>query len=291
MTSASSSKAESQSIKTLALALLLVSPLMILAFAMVLPQSGDFQDAFWPAARLPFDPYQVPAFLNPPWVALILAPLRLLSFKYALAVNAFLNCAITILVVARNGGRWKNILLTLTSAPFLILMSNGNIEWLPMLAFIIPSGWGMAFLLSKPQTGILAALIWFKQSRRRFLLLIPPAALIVVSFLVWGWWPGQMLFHTSYNGGSVSVGPWNFSPWPWLVPVGLILLYQAWKREDELLAVASTLCLTPYLAIYSLTLYMALLAARKPRLAWIAWIILWCFAIGSRWLYWSLYLK
>jgi hypothetical protein len=269
-------------LRTFSLALLIVSPLIIFAFTYFLPPAEDFLDAFWPAAHVSFDPYSVPAFLNPPWVALLLYPLTFLPERVAQAIVAFLNLAITLLLVARYGGNRWSFVLTVSSAPFLSLLFNGNIDFLPMAAFLLPANWGLALMLSKPQVGMMAGLIWFKQARHKTIFLIPAVTLLLISFAIWGWWIPDMLGQSLSSSGR-SVGPWNISPFPWLVPVGLLLLYFAWKKEDELIAVAATLCLVPYFAAYSLTAMFAMLAARNPRASIIAWAILWGFFFFLRW--------
>ena len=275
--------AGTSSIKKMVLALCLVSPLVVFVFSLYLPPASDFIDSFWPAAHFPFDPYRETSYLNPPWVALLLYPLTLLSERVAQALIAYLNLAATLLIVARyRGNRWSFV-LTLTSAPFLSLLINGNMDWLPMLAFLLPMQWGMLILLSKPQVGSMAGLVWFKQAKRKDLFFVPAIGFFLVSILVWGWWLPHMIGHSLQAGGR-AVGPWNIAPFPWLTPIGLWLLYQAWKREDELIAVAATFCLVPYFAIYSLTVFFAMLTARAPRLSVIAWIVLWLFFFVLRWI-------
>lgn len=263
---------------------------MIFAFAYFQLPAEDFLDAFWPAAHIPFDPYSIPAFLNPPWVALLFYPLTFLHERVAQAVITFLNLAVTLLLVARYGGNRWSFILTATSSPFLTLLFSGNIDFLPMAAFLLPANWGLVLMLSKPQVGIIAGLIWFKRAKNRVLFLIPAAVLLLLSLTIWGWWIPDMLQNSAYSAGR-PVGPWNISPFPWLVPVGLILLYYAWKLEDELIAVAATLCLVPYFAAYSLTAMFAMLAARSPRASIVAWIVLWGGHFFIRWVVTQLYVS
>jgi len=272
------------SIKKLTLALCIVSPLVIFAFAIYLPPASDFIDSFWPAAHLPLDPYSVSKFLNPPWVALLLYPLTFLSERAAQAIIAYLNLSVTLLLITRYGGSRWSFLLTLTSAPFLSLLVNGNMDWLPMTAFLLPAQWGLAVMLSKPQVGLMAGVVWLKQVKRKDLFLIPAICLLLVSFLVWGNWVVDMFRQVQLLNTRSVVGPWNIAPFPWLVPVGLWLLYLSWKQGDVLIAIAATLCLTPYIAFYSLTAFLAVLSARNPRAAVIAWIVLWTFFLAQRWI-------
>lgn len=276
--------------RNLALALVLISPLFIFIFTQILPPAGDFLDAFWPAAHAPLDPYQFPAYLNPPWVALLFYPLTFLQERLAQGIIAFLNMAMTILLVARFGGKRLSFILVITSPAFLSLLVNGNIGWLTMAAFLLPTNWGLTLLLTKPQEGLMAGLIWFKQAKNKLLFFIPSLGLTAVSFAIWGWWVPNMLQQSHLTNGRL-VGPWNISPFPWLIPLGLFMLYLAWKLEDESFAVAATLCLVPYFAFYSLNTLFTMLAGRHPRLAIIGWVLLWIFFLGFRWIMLRYYLN
>lgn len=277
------SKRPDGGIRNLALALALISPALIFAFAQALLPAGDFLDAFWPAAHTPLTPYQHPAFLNPPWVALILYPLSFLTERYAQAIIAFLNLAATLLLAARFGGNRLSFLLVMTSPTFLSLLVNGNIGWMSMSAFLLPANWGLILLLAKPQDGLMAGLVWFKRAQNKLIFLLPSLGLVALSFLIWGWWVPH-IFQQGLHTGGRAVGPWNISPFPWLIPLGLILLYFAWKLEDELLAVAATLCLVPYFAFYSLNTLYTMMAGRHPRLAILAWVWLWAAFLGLQWI-------
>ncbi|GAB4503307.1 MAG: hypothetical protein Fur0043_02990 [Anaerolineales bacterium] len=276
-------KRDHPKMRNLALALMLVSPLLTFLFAQVLPPAGDFLDAFWPAAHTPLTPYQHAAFLNPPWVALILYPLSFLTERYAQAILAFLNLAMTLLLTARYGGKRLSFLLAATSPAFLSLLVNGNIGWIPMAAFLLPANWGVILLLSKPQDGLMAGLIWFKRTKNPFFFLLPSLGLFAFSFVTWGWWVPLML-QQGLRAGGRPIGPWNISPFPWLLPLGFILLWVAWKLDDELLAVAATLCLAPYFAFYSLNTLYTMMAGRYPRLAILAWVLLWAAFLSLQWL-------
>jgi len=137
----------------LALGLLIVSPLIVYIFAVYLPYTVDWYDGAGIAARNPLHPYQIPAFINPPWYALLLSPLGLLPPQVGQALNTFLNLAVTALVVVRYRGSKSSLLLTLTSLPFAALVLNGNVEWISMTAFLLPSEWALPFIFAKPQTG------------------------------------------------------------------------------------------------------------------------------------------
>ncbi len=272
----------SPAVYNLALGLLIVSPLIVYIFAVYLPYTVDWYDNFGLVALTPLAPYQVNTYFNPPWFALVLAPLGLLPFRIGQAINSFLNLAITALVVARYGGKRWSLVLTLTSLPFAALLLNGNVEWISMSAFLLPAQWGLIFISAKPQTGGLAALLWFKQAPNKLRFLLPLAIIIGTSLLIWRGWPTSMLANIAHAPPESIKDP-NVSPWPWLIPIGLWLLYLAWRQDDVLLAVSATFCLVPYFIIHTVTILFALLSTRHLRTSIVVWIFLWTFAVIKSW--------
>lgn len=270
-------------VRSLGLGLLIAFPLVLAIFIAYLPYTVDWYGHFELVARTPFTPYRSsPTYFNPPWFALLLSPLGWLPARIGQALNAYLNFTVSALVVIRyHGNRW-GLVLTLTSLPFTALLLNGNVEWISMAAFLVPAQWGLPLIAAKPQTGGLAALIWFTQAKDKIRFVLPLAGVVILSFILWGWWPAQMAANIRNAPPQSTIDP-NASPWPWLIPLGLVLLYFAWRREDEVLAVGATLCLIPYFVIHSATLFFALLAARWPRLAALAWVLLWAGAVIKNW--------
>ncbi len=267
-------------LRNLAWALVIAAPVILFVFTHYLPYTVDWYDNFGLAVHVPLAPYQVPAYLSPPWFALILSPLGLFPSRLGQAINAYLNLAVAALVIARfRGGRWSFV-LTFTSLPFAALILNGNVEWIPMLAMLLPRPWGLPLLAAKPQAGGLVGLIWLKQARDKVRLLLPLAVVVSLSFVVWGWWPGRIL--ANFAARPAEIGE-DHSPWPWLVPVGLAALYQAWKKEDELAAIGATLCLSPYYIVHSVTLFFAMLSARTPRRAAVFSALLWMWVVWKNW--------
>jgi hypothetical protein len=260
------------------IAMIVMTPMVLALFIFFMPPAVDWYRTFAEVATSPFQPYQVPSYINPPWVALFLAPLGLLPVRVSQAVNAYLNILFLMLVLHRYQGDRFAYLLGFTSYPFMGLIANGTVEWVAMAGFWLQGAWGTFLLAAKPQIGIFAALIWFKEgtNKKQFLLIL--SALLIVSLLLWGFWPVDLL-HNIQTIQSSGMENWNFSLWPWGIPVGILLLYQAWKRSDDLLAVAATFCVIPYFTLHSLAAGFTILAARNLRLGVLVWILLWLYPV------------
>lgn len=230
---------------------------------------------FWSAAQKPWSPFEIPGYFNPPWVAGFLAPLGMLSFSLSLVVNRSVILVTTLFLVRKSGGGPGAMLMALTSAPFALLFSTSNIDWLPMLAMLLPFEAGLPFLLSKPQGTFGLFFVWWKQSpwERRGHLVMISILILFISLLIWGNWPLQWMKATQAIHGT----PWNISRclWPRGIWLGLILLWFAWRSEDELYALTASIFLTPYLAFYSLTQVTAVLIGRNRVMGGLVWGSLW----------------
>lgn len=250
-------------------------------------QSMDWVVTFFPVSKNPLDPYLNKFFVNPPWTTVIIYPLHFFSEQLSLAINSSLNLVcIGLLVINRKGGIFS-LFLTLTSFPFLSLLANGNIEWIPALGFIFQNMWGFVLLLCKPQSGILAGLNWFLQSRRKYLFLLPTVLIVLGSFLLWGNWPVSIIANSSYMAKE-NIGLFNdsISPFPWAIPIGIGLIAYILKfrpKESETLGVIATLCLMPYFVVHSLVILFALICSTHRRLSIICWFLLWLYPIVSNW--------
>lgn len=248
---------------------------------------NDFRHFFYLAARQPLDPYGVWGYVSPPWLAVWYWPLGLLPLGAANLIHTLLLGVGTAYALRRLGGNGWSLAAALTSAPFLLLAISGNVDWLVLLGFALPAEWGLPLLLTKPQAGGLAGLVWLKRRWREagwsgaLRLALPSALLLTVSLIVWGWWPGAMWANALER--DLPGAQWNVAPWPWLVLPGLWLGWQAWKREDEFLAATATLFLTPYIALYSVTVWLVLGAARSPRVAWANWAGGWLTLASLAW--------
>jgi hypothetical protein len=178
---------------------------------------------------------------------------------------------ISLLVIQRGGGKW-GLALTLISPPFIFLIWNGSIEWIPALAFLLSNKWSTPLLLAKPQSGLLAALAW----SHRWQDALPALAVVIGSFMVWGNWLAAMLANMAYQSAH-HIGLWtvDISPFPLSIPVGVLVAWLAWRARSDVLATAATLLLVPYFVSHSLTSLLALLAGQHKRIALALWLICW----------------
>jgi hypothetical protein len=245
----------------------------IVVLAFFYPVGIDWQVTFSRIPAIWFDPYVLPGFLNPPWVVVLL-PHTFLPLNWGNAVNLVLHIGVLFAVIWKYKGGWQAMLLVFTSPMMLDLARTNNIDWIPLLAFLLPPPWGLPFLLVKPQMLGGAAVVWFKEYK--FKLLIPSIVLLLLSFLIWG---GFWFLRIKSPTASDLWGIVNFSPFPYFIPLGLYLLYLAWQKSDAILGAAATAFLAPYYAVYSLTSLLALLACKYRREAFIIYLGFWAFTI------------
>ncbi len=240
----------------------------------------DWRYVFHPVSARPWNPYSIKGFVNPPWVALILYPISFFSEAVSLAINAGLNMAIFTLLILKRRGNLFSLLLTLTSLPFLSLLANGSIEWIPALGFVLQGEIGMIFLLGKPQSGVLAAWVWLRERLMETIFVLMGVG--IVSFLVWGNWIEKALENVKGMPGMSEV---NVSLFPWSIPIGVVLIIYLLKHksvnaiDDEILAVLATLCIAPYFVPHSLSILFALLSISHQRIASVAWFLLWLYPV------------
>lgn len=249
--------------------------------------SADWRNSFYPASQNLLYPYTVKTFMNLPWTVLFLYPLHFFSETVSQAINTSLNLVVFGLLVIHKKGNLLSVFLTLTFFPFLKVLINGSIEWIPAIGFFFQNGFGIFLLLTKPQSGSLAIIDWFFRSKDKVLLLIFPIIGVIGSFILWKDWPISLLANIRYvQNLQFGLSDWNISLFPWLIPVGLGLVFYIIKQKPanaELLGVIATFCLVPYFALQSLTILFALLSASHPRSSIAVWFLLWMYAFIHHW--------
>ncbi len=246
--------------------------IVLLLIAISLPIGRD-----WPTFNISTlaqirTPYDTNGFVGMPFVFFAL-PHSLLPVGIGNAVNLTLNVLVIAAVAYRYAGKQWHIAfaITLTAPTSIDLLMTNNIDWLPLLSFLVADWLAYPLLAMKPQMLGGAAIIRFKRNPNP-LALIPLFVMLVVSVLIWGaWW-------THLGSGLMDV-PWNFAPFPYLIPVGCWLLWQAWQRDDEIIAACATCFFVPYFAPYSITGVHVLLTSRYRRVGMWLWIASWWFVI------------
>lgn len=190
-------------------------------------------------------------FSNPPWLALLLAPLTMLPEKFGWA----LLCATTLMAALLVLHTWADALpglikplLVLTSPAMLYILLHGQIDMLIIAGVLLPKEWWPIIALTKPQVAIG---LLFGLPRRRWL----AAGLIVVgvtaiTLALFGFWPPELLRQpTPFRSATHNL--W-LGLWPYQIPAGVALVLLGMSRKDERLLIAGSPLLSPYAAISTL---------------------------------------
>lgn len=241
----------------------------------IIPIWFDQQHIFLRSAEFVQTPFAVAGFVNPPWLAVVMIPFATLPLPVAvLAQVAIYFGAITCLVYVL-GGNWQAVAIALTSFVALDSTMETGIDWIVIVGLLLPMGWNAPFVFIKPQT----ALGYFAGvPLRNWLRLILGAAITgILSLVMWGWWLPAILENIRLYTVSATV---NLAPMAYLtpfvsLPLGVFLLWQAYRRRDPLIGVLAWLFIVPYIALYSLLVYLALFAVRYPRIALLISVVMW----------------
>ena len=249
--------------------------IVLLCFAFLFPIGRDWQT--WDVTTIGQiqAPYSMPNFAGMPF-AFFALPHALLNIDIGNAINLTLNILVIAAVAHKYAGKdWHiAVAITMTSPMGVNLLMSNNIDWIPLTAFLVAGDW-LAYPLLAMKPNVLAgmALIRFKRNPSP-IALIPLIVMLIASVLIWGsWW--------THLGHGLTAVAWNFAPFPYLIPVGLYLLWKAWRSEDEIIAACASPLLVPYFAPYSLTGLHVLLASRYRRAAIWLWCFSWWFVIIS----------
>lgn len=245
----------------------LVAIIALLCIVFALPIGHDWQTWNVSGVAQIQAPYAMPNFTGMPF-AFFALPHSLLSIDIGNTINLALNILVIAAVARVYAGKQWHIAfaITMTSPMSIMLLTSNNIDWIPLSAFLFTDWLAYPLLAMKPNVLIGAALIRFKRNPS-ILTPIPLVIMLIASIAIWGaWW--------QHLGSGLTGAPWNFAPFPYMLPIGLFLLWKAWQKDDEIIAACATPFLVPYFAPYSLTGVHVLLAARYRRAA----IYLWCFS-------------
>lgn len=263
--------------KLVMLSILIVAILPLLY--LYLPIGLDWHNAYRPATLSMLrgeSPYGMSefgqAFYNAPWALLPFIPFAMMPYQIG-RVGVFLMGLAGFTVIAYQlKAQPISLLIFLTSAAVIGCLNNGNLDWLPMLSFILPARWGLIFAAMKPQIGIGVGIYWFFESYREggiravFKTFTPVGILLLLSFWLYGFW--FLEFSRLENNLN------NMALVPYSIPIGLYLIWASIRKRDMRPAMASSPLLAPYVTQFS---YAAVLAAllRKPVWLGIVSAILW----------------
>jgi hypothetical protein len=220
------------------------------------PIEWDWADYFLPATQSFIEarsPYDIPGVYNPPWAFLFLTPLVLLDPNLGAAILSVAMFFSLVYVSHRLGMRkWEILALTSLPPVFFINLTNPNLDWLAALGFILPPQIGLFFVLIKPQIGISISIYWLVESwrdggwREAARVFGPVTIAFLLSVVIYG-----PYFIQSMQSRNLLTIEWNYSLWPYSIPIGLALLASAIRKREIYHAILAGPFLSPYVAIYT----------------------------------------
>jgi hypothetical protein len=246
-----------------------------------LPVGGnDWREFFGVAARTWWpDPWAgVGDFPYVPWTGLLLSPLGGIPDR---AATTLVNIAAVIVCagVARRlkGPDWI-VAPVLISPPGFWMFRNGQMEWLSLMGLLMFNGLDLLLLAIKPQVGLGVLIPRLKRARGQWIRYLAPSVIVgAASLVIWLAWPLRALPDPTPDWVQAN---WNWSIWPWGVPVAIFLLWRAWKTGEDWLGVVASPLLSPYVNMPNYLGMMLALAARWPRVALGIWIVMWLVLAG-----------
>jgi hypothetical protein len=255
---------------------------LFLALNLYLPAGIDWHDTYRPASRAllsgnsPYTIDGVTPFLVAPWGVIPLLPLAMLPEQAGRAALFIVSLAAFAFTAHRIGGRLIAVIAFLLSPTIMHCLLNGNIDWLPLLGFILPPQIGLFFVTIKPQLGSIVILFWFIEAfrtggiRRVVKVFWPISLVTMLSFIVFGFWPSRFIGAITFGSG------FNASLFPISIPVGLALTVAAIRKRKINYAMGASPCLSPYVLFHSWSgALLAILPATAETLAAVVglWIL------------------
>jgi len=242
----------------------------------MLPIGLDWLNTYMPAALAVWhgqSPYGDSIFYAAPWAVIPLIPFALMPYEIGRWCVFILGLLAFAYTAFKLGAKPIPMVIFLTSAAVIGNLNNGNIEWMPLLGFVLPPWLGLIFVMIKPQVGIGIAIYWLFEAWRKegikqvIKTFSPVIGLFLISFWLYGLWP--LRFRTTL---SASVD--NMSLWPNGIFIGLVLLVYAIRKNEKRAAMASGPFLAPYVLQFTWAAPMLALL-QEPWLLFAAWLGLW----------------
>jgi len=225
----------------------------------VMPKGGlDMRDDILPSLwnwRAPWEE-GTPLF---PWATLILMPLRFFSPRDATAIVNGVSVALIALLIKRFDG---NVLFTI---PVMLspigyrLFTTGQTDAIILASIFLPAGFDL-LLFWKPQ--VIAHAFWVRGLAQPKIYLVSGVALFIFSWLLWGFWLEDIW---KFGQTQLIDGWWNFSLWPYSVPIGLLAVYLSLKRKDVGYGIIASPLLFPYVNGPSYIGLLAVVAVKWPK--------------------------
>ena len=241
----------------------------------VMPKGGiDMREDILPSLwnwRAPWEE-GTPLF---PWATLILMPLRYFTPRDATAIINTFSVVLIALLIKRFDG---NILFTI---PIILspigyrLITTGQTDALILASVFLPAGFDLLFFW-KPQ--VIAHVFWVGALAKPKVYLVSGIALFLVSWLLWWGWPKAIL---EFGQTRLIEGWWNFSLWPYSIPIGILMVFLSIKKKDVGYGIVASPLLFPYVNGPSYIGLVAVMAAKWPKIFGLCCIIILLYLIFS----------
>lgn len=242
----------------------------------LIPVWYDQQTTFTRLGLSISDPYPVRNFMSAPWASILLIPFAFIPLEAAVLIQLALYYMLLAALIVRFGGGLRHTLIALTSFIAFDSALELNIEWLLVIGLLVPVRWSAPLLLVKPQ--VLLGYYFSQRPRDLLQAALVGAGVLLLSLLLWGWWPPQMLANirtVSPATTAHNLAPITLLPVPISILIGVGLAAWAYRKRDVLAGIAAWYFFVPYMTLYSLLILFALLAARWPRIALLVSVSMW----------------
>jgi hypothetical protein len=242
--------------------------------------SCDFMLAFRPAvlnALKGESPYAVNTFFSPPWVLILVAPFTLLPVPIGMSLYWTMGSLSVFFSARILGSSIFTAFAILLTPQMLTSFYVGNNDWMVALGLILPPQIGIFFILSKLQLGLPVAFVLCIESFRKggfrevIRVFLPLMIVSLLSIFIFQ----SELFHIGDAAGKW----WSIDHFPYLIPVGFVLLWHSIKSRNEKKAILVGPMIAPYISSISLPIaIMGLLPSKIDTLLailglWIVWLM------------------
>lgn len=258
--------------------------LLAVLLAPILPDGIDWRLTYRPAAlamlhgQNPFGPEVAPEapFFAAPWVLILLLPFAFLPVTVGRSILLIVSLTAFVYTAHKLGASLLSTAAFLLAPPIMHSLLNANIEWIPLLGFVLPPQLGLFLVAVKPQTGFAVGVYWLVEAwhtggwRNVIRVFAPVSIALLISFLLFGLWPLRV-------NQAMSIAWFNASLWPASIPVGLGLLIASIRKREVRFAMGASPCLSPYVLFHSWSAALAgLLPAQLEFFAAVAglWILI-----------------
>lgn len=222
--------------------------------AFLIPEGTDWTNTYRPAALALLagkSPYSVDIYFAAPWSVIPLIPFALLPEAIGRAALFTLGLIAFSFSALKLGANKVALIAFLFSPPVIHCLYNSNIEWIPILGFILPPQIGLFFVAVKPQIGLGIAIFWLIETLRKggvretARVFGPFTLVLLLSFLIFGFWPLR------FRETLMITQDYNASFWPLGIPLGLLLMVKAIRTRTSNPAMAAGPFFSPYVLLHA----------------------------------------